>query len=137
MRDSATLFPSHCLQPKALTVQGKTRWHGTRRRRRKLRDCASVCSSVLVCDREEDTRGIWEAQVVTPKAESSSGALFDTSAHRLALCFATRFRLVAFVPSKEETSRPPRPRPQPTLPGSASLWHCEPKKTIPGSENQS
>lgn len=100
MRDSATLFPSRCLQqPEALTVQGKTRWDGTRRRRRKLRDSATACSGVLVCDREEDTRGIWEAQVVTPKAESSSGALFDTSAHRLALCFATRFRLVEFVPS--------------------------------------
>lgn len=88
MRDSALLFPSHGLQPEALTVQGKTRWDGTCRRRRKLRDSATARSGVLVCDREEDTRGIWEAQVVTPKAESSSGALFDTSVH----CTCSLFR---------------------------------------------
>lgn len=140
MRDSATLFPRHRLQPEALTVQGKTRCDGTRRRRRKLRDSASVCSSVFVCDREEDTRGIWAEQVVTPKAKSFSGALFDTSACRLAVCFATRFQHVKFVPSKGGTSWPPRPRSQPTLRVSLSgQLRCGivSQKNIPGTQNQS
>lgn len=47
MRDSPTLFPSHCLQPEALTVQGKTGGMGGSWKSACVRVCVSVCQCAI------------------------------------------------------------------------------------------